>query len=407
MLEFIYNIGTLATPSGKIALRSKAQAELSVRHNCYIRVENGVVTEIGDCAPGMSFPAGRSLDAQGKLVTPGLIDCHTHLVFGGWRHREFPLKLAGASYLEILESGGGILSTVRATREAGIGELCEKAASVLDEYLAYGVTTVEVKSGYGLDVETELKCLEAAKRLNEAHAVDIVSTFMGAHALPDEYKNDREAYVRLVCDEALPKSKGLADFCDVFCEKSAFSLEESEHILLAAQKLGYRAKIHAEEINRLGGAELAAKLGCVSAEHLIKIDEDGIKALASSGTVAVCLPCTSMYLNEDFAPAKTMIDAGCAVAVATDFNPGSSPNYNLQLAMSLACIKYRLSPEQVLSAVTLNAAAAIGRADTIGSIEPGKQADIAIWKVRELSEPFYRYGTNLVRHTVKRGVLVV
>ena len=406
----IYNIGYMATPEGMWPKKGKEQGEITVKKNCHILVEKGKIAEIGDNPAKIEskykdFP---KLDADGALVTPGLVDCHTHLVFGGWRQKELPLKLAGAAYLEILAAGGGILSTVEFTRKASFDELFKKAYALLDESLSYGVTTLEAKSGYGLDTGNEIKCLNVIRKLNEEHTVDLVSTFMGAHALPREHKDTREKYITLVIDEMLPlvAENHLADFCDVFCETGAFTPEETRRLLEKAKSLNLKLKVHAEEINNLGAAILAAKLGCISAEHLIKIDRAGINALSGSGTIAVCLPCTSFYLNEAFAPAREMIENGVPVAVATDFNPGSSPNLNLLLAMNMACYKYKMTPNEILCAVTLNAAAAIGKETETGSLEAGKLADIILWDSKDLDYIFYRYGSNLVKTVIKRGKIV-
>jgi len=406
----VYNIGCMATPEGSAPKKGKEQGEITLRYNCHIMVENGRITGIGDNPPGLEqkFKDYEKLDVAGKLVTPGLIDCHTHLVFGGWRHGELSLKLKGATYLDILAAGGGILNTVGKTREASADELFEKGYQLLDECLSYGVTTLEAKSGYGLDLENEVKSLEVIKKLNEEHPVDLIPTFMGAHAVPKEHKENRDEFIKLICDEMLPliAGKRLARFCDVFCEKGAFDLDESRMILAKAKSLGMDLKIHAEEINNLGGAVLASELNCVSAEHLIKIDETGINAMSKAGVVAVCLPCTSFYLNESFAPARDMINAGIPLAVATDFNPGSSPNLNLQLAMNMACYKYRMQPSEILTAVTLNAAAAAGKGAEAGTLEAGKPADILVWDTNDLDYIFYRYGSNLVKTVIKNGKIV-
>ena len=408
----VHNIGCLANPKADSSGKSAGQGDVELLSNKYVLIENGFVTEIGNnssdiCSKYSNF---EKLDAGGVLVTPGLVDCHTHLVFGGWRQKELSLKLAGAAYLDILAAGGGILSTVEKTRAASFEELYAKACKLLNECLSYGVTTLEAKSGYGLDLENEIKCLNVISKLNNDHPVDLIPTFMGAHALPKEFKESREKYIDLVCNEMLPqvtanKTQYLADFCDVFCENGAFSLDESRKILERAKSLGLALKIHAEEINNLGGARLAAELGCISAEHLIKIDEAGIKAMAAAGTIAVCLPCTSFFLNESFAPAREMINAGIPVAIATDFNPGSSPNLNLQLAMNMACYKYKMTPAEILTAVTLNAAAAIGKQAVIGSIEKGKLGDIVIWDAEDLDYILYRYGSNFVKTVIKRGII--
>jgi imidazolonepropionase len=406
----VYNIGCLATPAGSRPKSGKEQGEIKLLENCHILAENGKITEIGNNPPGIEskYKNCEKLDAGGALVTPGLVDCHTHLIFGGWRQKELSLKLAGAAYLEILAAGGGILSTVEKTREASFDDLFEKAYSLLDESLSYGVVTLEAKSGYGLDTETEIKCLEVIQKRNNEHPVDVSGTYMGAHAVPKEYKESREKYIALICEQALPAiaEKRLAEFCDAFCETGVFSPAETKTILEKAKSLGFKLKMHAEEINNTGGAVLAAELGCVSAEHLIKIDKAGIEALSKAGTVGVCLPCTSFYLNESFAPARDMISAGIPVAVATDFNPGSTPNLNLQLAMNIACYKYKMTPGEILTAVTLNAAGAIDRAAHTGTLETGKNADILVWDAKDLDYIFYRYGSNLVKTVVKKGKIV-
>lgn len=349
------------------------------------------------------------MDARGALVTPGLVDAHTHLVFGGWREHELADKLRGVSYLDILKRGGGILSTVAATRAATQDELTAKAKASLSEMLALGTTTCEAKSGYGLTPDDEVKQLNVVKRLKGEQPVELVSTFMGAHAVPGEYMDDKEAYISLIIDAMLPyiAERGLAEYCDVFCETAVFSALEAERILSAAQKLGLGAKIHADEIDAIGGSEVAAELGAVSAEHLIAITENGMDMLAHSGTIAVLLPATSFYLGKGYAPARRMIEKGIPVAVASDFNPGSTPNLSLQLAMNIACYKYLLTPEEALTAVTLNAAASIGRSHTVGTLECGKQADILVWNAPNLDMIFYRYGSNQVKNVIKKGKIIV
>ena len=402
----VKNIGMLATPEGKTARRGAEQNEIKVLRDAYVVVEDGVVIEIG--TGDRDIPGAEVLDAGGKLVTPGLVDAHTHLIFGGWRQNELGLKLHGATYLDILAMGGGILSTVNATRNATEDELVDKAREALDEMLSLGVTTVEAKSGYGLDMDNELKQLRAIRRLNEEHPMDLVSTFLGAHAVPKEYKDDREAYIRLLCDEVIPAvaKEKLAEFCDVFCETGVFSAAESKTILEAGKKWGLIPKIHADEIDPIGGSQLTAEVGAISAEHLIVCPPAGIEAMAKAGTVACLLPATSFYLGSTFAPARAMIEKGVAVAMASDFNPGSCPSLNLQLVMNLGCLKYRLTPEEVLTAVTLNGAAAIHRADRLGSLEVGKQGDLVLWNAPDLDYICYRMGSNLVNTVVKKGRVV-
>ena len=405
----IKNIGTLATPAGRSARSGNEQGQITYLHDAWITAQDGIISGLssGSVPEGDAFD--EIIDAGGRLVTPGLVDAHTHLVFGGWRQNELGLKLHGAGYLDILAMGGGILSTVRATREADSDELARKAAAALNEMLELGVTTCEAKSGYGLDIENELKQLAVVQRLDKEHEVDLVSTFLGAHAVPEEYKDDREGYIRLLTEELIPRAagEGLAEFCDVFCEQGVFTAEESRRILEAGQRYGLKSKIHADEIESIGGTELCAELKSVSAEHLIVCRESGIKAMAQGGTTACLLPATSFYLGASYAPARAMIEAGVPVAVATDFNPGSCPSLNIQLCMNLACLKYRLTPEEMLTAVTLNGAAAICRADSIGSIERGKKADIVIWDAPDLDYLGYRMGSNLVNTVIKRGRIVI
>ena len=402
----IHNIGLLATPRGREARSGKAQGEICLLRGAWILLEGDRIAALGTGeAPETD---ARRLDAEGRLVTPGLVDAHTHLVFGGWRQNELGLKLHGAGYLDILAAGGGILSTVKATRAATEDELFDKARAALDEMLALGVTTAEAKSGYGLDLETELKQLRVTRRLNREHPMDLVSTFLGAHALPPEYKDDREGYLRLLCDTVIPRvaEEGLAEYCDVFCETGVFSADESRRILEAGLRHGLLPKIHADEIDPIGGSRLAGELRAVSAEHLIVCPEEGIRALAQGGVIACCLRATSFYLGSAFAPVREMIEAGVPVALASDFNPGSCPSLNLQLVMNLACLRYKMTPEETLTAVTLNGAAAIGRAGEIGSLEPGKLADLVIWDSPDLDYLCYRMGSNLAGLVLKKGQIV-
>ena len=407
MTRIFENIGQLATPLGSSPRSGALQGEICLLENAYLVLEDGVIRQVGTGkAPEIS--GAEVINAQGKLVTPGLVDAHTHLIFGGWRAHELMMKLQGVPYLDILAAGGGILSTVRATRAATREELVQKGGEALAEMLCFGTTTCECKSGYGLDLDTELKQLRAVRELEKAQPVELVSTYLGAHALPAEFAGDRAGYIRFMTDTVIPKvaAEGLAEYCDVFCESGVFNRDESETVLRAALAHGLKAKIHADEIHALGGSQLAGELRAVSAEHLIAAPDEGIEKLAEGGTVAVLLPATSFYLDKPFARARDMIRAGVPVAVATDFNPGSCPSLNLQLVMSLACYKYRMKPEEVLTAVTLNAAAAIGRADRIGSLEAGKQADILIWDAPSLDHIFYRFGSDQVDAVYKKGIRV-
>ena len=373
MTTYITNIGLLATPRGDSARRGRQQGEITLLRDAWVAVEGGKIAAVGQGQPAPE-DGDTLLDAGGRLMTPGLVDAHTHLIFGGWRQNELGQKLRGVPYLDILAQGGGILSTVRATRAASEEQLAHKAEAVLTEMLRMGVTTCEAKSGYGLEPEQEYKQLRVIRRLNETQPVELAATFMGAHALPEEYRGRREDYIRLLCREMIPYAarEGLAEFCDVFCEEGVFTARESRTILEAGLAHGLRPKVHADEI----------------------------------AAVACCLPATSFYLGAAYAPAREMIGAGVPVAVATDFNPGSCPGSSLQLAMNIACLKYRMTPEEVLTAVTLNAAAAIGRAGTIGSVEPGKQADLLLWNAPDLDYVCYRFGSNLVGTVMKKGRIV-
>ena len=403
----ITNIGLLATPTGREAKAGRAQGDILKRENAWILAEDDIILQVGTGDPPTEELGNcyEVLDAGGRLVTPGLVDAHTHLVFGGFRQHELADKLRGKTYLEILAAGGGILSTLKATRAASEAQLTAKALAALREMLSFGVTLCEAKSGYGLSTEEELKQLRVVRNLQGTQPVELVSTFLGAHAVPPEYKGRREDYVRLICEEMLPEAakQGLAEYCDVFCETGVFTVEDSRKILKRGLELGLQPKIHADEIDALGGAQLAGELGAVSAEHLIAVTEKGIESMAKGGTIACLLPATSFYLGAEYAPARRFIEAGVPVALATDYNPGSCPSLNLQLVMNLACLKDRMTPEEVLTAVTLNGAAAIGRAESHGSIEPGKKADLLIWNAADLDFICYRFGSNLVRTVVKDG----
>ena len=408
MPTLIYNIGTLQTPLGSFPHAGAAQGENRKYHNAAVLCDGGVIKAVYEngALPEVSADT-QTIDAQGRLVTPGLIDAHTHLVFGGWRQNEIPLKLKGAGYLDILRAGGGILSTVRATREASEEELFEKSRAFLDELMAQGVTTAELKSGYGLDKETELKQLRVIKRLNEAHPMDAVATYLGAHAIPEEYALRSGEYIDFIISDMLPeiKRQGLAEFCDVFLETGVFGVEESRRLLTAAREMGFGLKIHADEIDELGGSQLAGELGAVSAEHLIATGERGMEALARGGVIAALLPCTSLYLNKSFARARDMIARGIPVAVATDFNPGSCPSLNIGLCMTMAYLKYRMTPEEILSSVTIIAACAVNRGGSIGTIEPGKKADMVIWNAEDMEMLCYRMGSNLAGTVIKHGAI--
>lgn len=350
------------------------------------------------------------IDGRGKVVTPGLVDSHTHLVHGGSRENELAMKLKGAKYLDILEAGGGIHSTVKATKEATFHELYKQAKKSLDRMLSFGVTTVEAKSGYGLDdFYTEIKQMEVAKKLNEDHPVDVVSTFMGAHAIPPAYKDKPEEFVYRIKNEMLPQvaERKLAKFCDVFCEKGVFTIEQTRDILETSKKWGLLPKIHADEIESLGGAELAAEIGCVSADHLVAASDRGIRMMAEKGVIGNLLPGTSFNLqSEKVANARMMIEVGVPVALSTDYNPGSCPTENMQLIMSFASILLKMTPEEVLTAATINGAASLKLEKEVGSIEEGKKADLVIFDAPNFEYIIYHFGINHTEKVIKAGKIV-
>ncbi len=398
----------VVTCSGHEAKKGAEMSNVGVIENGAVVVTDGVIAWVG---PDESLPAGdyschTHIDASGKAVLPGFVDSHTHLVFGGYREEEFSWRMRGDSYMSIMERGGGIHSTMKATRMASFDELKASARERLDRMLRLGVTTVEGKSGYGMDKETELRQLEVMRALNEEHPVDIVSTFMGAHAVPAEWKGRDDAFVDWLISDMMPLTRGLAECCDIFCEQGVFTIEQSRRYLQAAQAMGFKAKIHADEIVDTGGARLAAELGALSADHLLMASDEGIAALAASRTVATLLPCTAFSLREHYARGREMIDAGCAVALATDLNPGSSFTSSIPLTIAIACIYMKMTPEETVMALTLNGAAAVGRADRVGSLDVGKQGDIVILDFPSYKFLPYHVGMNIVDTVIKRGRVV-
>ncbi len=353
-------------------------------------------------------PDAEVIDARGKTVLPGFVDSHTHLIFAGSREDEFEQRLQGLSYQDIAARGGGINATVQRVRSASKGELKTLARRRLARFLRFGVTTVEVKSGYGLTLADELKCLEAIAELNAEGPLELVPTFLGAHAVPPEYRSNGDGYLRLLLDDMLPEiaRTGLARFCDVFCETGVFSLDESERLLTKARDLGMGLKLHADELTPLGGAELATRMGATSADHLLCIRETGIDALAKSGTIATLLPGTAFFLGLSYAPARKLIERGVAVALASDCNPGTCPTENLPLVGAMACTQMKMLPAEAIVALTLNAAAALGCSDRLGSLKVGKQADVIICDVPNHRHLFYHFGINHVEKVIKAGRVV-
>lgn len=413
---FIRNAAQLVTLQGgsHAPLVKEAMSELGIIENGSVWIEDGVIVAVGTdeellASFGERLGEAEIVDASGKLVTPGLVDPHTHLVHAGSRENEFNMRLQGATYMEIMNAGGGIHATTRRTKAASHEELFQESYERLNQFLRHGVTTVEAKSGYGMEWETELKQLEVAKQLNEQHVVDVVSTFMGAHAVPKEYKENPEEFVRQLVEEMIPKvaELGLAEFNDVFCEHGVFTPEQSKVILEAGRKYGLIPKIHADEIEPYEGAELAAEVGAISADHLLRASENGMKVMASKGVVGVLLPGTAYFLMAESANGRKMIDFGVPVALSTDCNPGSSPTVSLPFIMNLGCLKMGMTPAEVLIAATINAAHAINRGSEIGSLEVGKKADITIFNVGNYMKLQYSYGVNHTDTVLKNGQVVV
>lgn len=415
-LLLIKNALQLVTTKGYSNQPAKREkmSDLRVIENGSVLIKDGTIQAVGmleDIEKDHAELVAQSkvIDATGKLVTPGLIDPHTHLVHAGTRENEYAMRLKGKTYMEIMNAGGGIHATTEATKEASFDQLYEESKKRLDTFFEYGVTTVEAKSGYGLSIEHEMKQLEVAKKLAEDHEMDIVSTFMGAHAIPMDEKENPEPFVNRVIEEMIPEvaKKGLATFNDVFCERGVFTPEQSRRILQAGKEHGLIPKIHADEIEPYGGAELAAEVGAISADHLLKASDEGIRQMAEKNVIGVLLPGTAFFLMAEYANARKMIDQGVAVALSTNANPGSSPTLSLQFIMNLGCLKMGMTPEEVLVATTINAAHAIGKAEQIGSLEVGKQADVAIFGVSNYLKLSYNYGMNHIDQVIKKGKVVV
>lgn len=400
-MKLLHNIGQLATCRAE-----GGQGEIHPIADAALVWEGETIRWVG---PRRELPSeyrdAERVDAGGMLVVPGLVDCHTHLAFGGWRADEFEQRVLGRDYLEIARAGGGIASTVRHTRVASEEALVERALGFLREIQALGVTTVECKSGYGLDRESELKLLRVYRRLAERQPVRIVPTFLGAHVVPPEFQDDREQYVDLLVHDLIPTigRERLAVCCDAFVETSAFTVDEARRILRAGQAAGLAAKLHADQLSAGGGAELAAELGAWSADHLECISDTGIAALARSGVVAVSLPVATLYLHQPAMPARRLIDAGVSVAVATDFNPGTAPSYHLPFALTLACTLQRMTPAEALKGATIIAARAVGLDRHVGSLEPGKAADFAVIDAQDVRHWLYHFRANACVRTVVAG----
>ena len=406
----IKNAAQVVTCSGFEGKRGAEMSDLHVIENGTVIVTEGIISHVlkQDDAIPVDVSNYKEVDATGKALLPGFVDPHTHFVFGGHREEEFSWRMRGDSYMSIMERGGGIVNTTKATREASEEELYNSAKRRLDDMLELGITTVEGKSGYGLDKETEMKQLRVMRKLNQDHPMDIVSTFMGPHATSAEWKGREDEFIDFNINEMLPlvAKEKLAECADIFCESNVFTIEQSRRFLTAARKHGFLLKLHADEIVQFGGAELAGELKVLSADHLLQASDKGIKAMADNGVVATLLPLTAFSLKEEYARGREMIDANCIVALATDLNPGSSHTASAPLLFAIACIYMNLSPEEAVTAYTINSAAAINRADTVGSIDVGKQGDMILLKYPSYKFLPYYVGMNCVETVIKRGLVV-
>lgn len=406
----IRDITQLVTCSGFAAKSGKEMSDLGVIENGAVAMSEGRITHVGkseEVLKKIDASGYLEISGKGKCLLPGFVDSHTHFVFGGYREEEFSWRLAGESYMSIMARGGGIVNTMQATRQSSFETLKNLGFERLDELFNMGVTTVEGKSGYGLDLETELIQLRVMAELNYEHPIDVVSTYLGAHAVPPEFAGRTDAYVDFLIEECLPavRAERSVTFCDVFCEKGVFSLHQSERLLRAARSHRFKLKVHADEIVPFGGAELAARLKAVSADHLLHVSDRGIFRLARHGVIATLLPLTAFSLNQPYARGREMIDAGCAVALASDLNPGSCFSASIPLLFALACIQMKLTPEEAVTALTINGAAAVGRAKEIGSIDVGKRADMVLLQYPSYKFLPYHIGMNLVDTVIKNGRL--
>ena len=393
--------------NARLATLSPTLPWLGIVEDGVIAVSNGRIVYAGRADQAPDLDAVEIIDCDGRWITPGLIDCHTHLVHGGNRAGEFEARLAGATYEELARAGGGIVSTVRATRAASEAELVAQALPRLDALIAEGVTTIEIKSGYGLSLDHELKQLRAARALSECRSIEVVTTFLAAHALPPEYTGDADGYIATICDEMLPvvASLGLADAVDAFCEGIAFSPEQVGRVFTTARALGLPVKLHAEQLSNLHGAETAASFGALSADHLEHLDEAGVAAMAQAGTVAVLLPGAYFYMRDkQLPPLAALRDHKVRIAIATDCNPGTSPLISLLLAMNMAAVQFRMTVEECIAGVTREAAHALGRGASIGTLEAGKWCDLAIWDIEQPAELVYRMGFNPLHARIRRGL---
>ena len=405
----------LLTLRGPVPRRGKALSDLGIVRDGALLIRNGTIAAVGTLSQVEAFPDckdAEKIDVRGRVVLPGFVDSHTHLIHAASRAEEYEMKIAGASYEEIARKGGGILNSVKKLRAATNEALKRRARAALQRFASYGTTTIEAKSGYGLDAANELRILTLHKELGAAQPVEIVSTFLGAHVVPSEFRNKAngaEQYLALLTEKVMPEVAGqkLAEFCDVFCDRGAFTRAQAHKILQAGKKLGLKPKIHAEQLSRTGGTQLAVKLQAVSCDHLEKVNKTDIRALARSNTVATLLPGCDFHLGlKHYAPARALIDAGAIAALATDYNPGTSPTLSIPMILSLACTQLRMTPAEAIAAATINGACALGREHTVGSLDVGKQGDLAIFDVEDYREIPYYFGVNKCWMTVKKGQII-
>jgi imidazolonepropionase len=409
MKTIIHNIKTIYTSKLKPPVKGKDMASIETIDQPYLVIEDGIIQVIDKGNYHKHLDSDTEIyDAKQSIMIPGLIDSHTHLVFGGSRESEFSQKIAGVPYLDILAAGGGILNTVNATKYASFDELYEQAKKSLDEMFLFGVTSLEVKSGYGLDLETEMKQLKVAKLLNENHPIDIYMTYLGAHALPKEYKDKRDKYIDQVIEDLnVIHQEKLADYVDVFCETGVFTAKETKKILTAAKKLGFKLRVHSDEIESIGGTKVSINLEAKTVDHLMAITESDMELLAKSNTIGNLLPSTSFFLNKEYAPARKMIEKGMALAVSSDYNPGSTPSENYQLTLQIAGNKLRMLPTEILTASTINPAYSLDIDEFVGSIEVGKSADLLLLDCPNLDYFIYHYGINHTHSVFKKGKLFI
>ncbi|MCZ7604229.1 MAG: imidazolonepropionase [Melioribacteraceae bacterium] len=410
MKKLIYNPAQILTinTNGNNLKRGKEQSDVGLLENHSIEIENGIIKYFIRTDEAKKENYDEVIDVSNKVILPGLVECHTHTTFAGSRADEFRMKLEGIDYEEIAKKGGGIISTVKAVRQTSFDELVNIAKPRVEYFIEQGITTLEIKSGYGLSFFDEIKLLQVIQQLNKIYPIEIIATFLGAHTFPPEYKKDREKYIEIICDEMIPyvAENKLAEFCDVFCESTAFSAKEVDRIFNAASKHKLKLKLHTEQFNNIGGLETAIEHKAISVDHLEVLKIEQIEQLKKSKTIAVLLPGVSFFLNYDYAPARELIKNKIPIALATDYNPGSSHIANLNFIMSLAALKMKLSIEEVITSVTINSAAALSKSKSVGSLEIGKRADFSVFDTNNYADIVYQVGKNICEMTIKDGEVI-